>query len=38
MLGAHYPLIDRAGEAGVQALCFQEVFTRPYVCPSRDAR
>ena len=38
MLAAHLPLIDKAGAAGVQILCFQEVFTQPYFCPSQDAR
>ena len=38
MLEAHIPLIDQAGEAGVQVLCFQEVFTQPYFCPSQDAK
>ena len=27
MIEAHLPLIDEAGAAGVQVLCFQEVFT-----------
>jgi len=26
MIEAHIPLIDEAGKAGVQVLCFQEVF------------
>lgn len=38
MLEAHLPLIDQAGSAGVQILCFQEVFTQPYFCPSQDNR
>jgi len=38
MLEAHIPLIDRAGEQGVQVLCFQEVFTQPYFCPSQDIK
>ncbi len=38
MLEAHAPLIDRAGEQGVQVLCFQEVFTQPYFCPSQDPK
>ncbi|MBT5344039.1 MAG: acyltransferase, partial [Acidiferrobacteraceae bacterium] len=38
MLEAHIPFIDQAGAAGVQVLCFQEVFTQPYFCPSQDAR
>ncbi len=38
MLEAHIPLIDEAGGQGVQVLCFQEVFTQPYFCPSQDAK
>jgi beta-ureidopropionase len=38
MLEAHVPLIDKAGQAGVQVLCFQEVFNQPYFCPSQDAK
>lgn len=38
MLEAHIPLIEEAGRQGVQVLCFQEVFTQPYFCPSQDAK
>jgi N-carbamoylputrescine amidase len=38
MIEAHLPLIEAAGKAGVQVLCFQEVFTQPYFCPSQDAK
>ena len=38
MLEAHIPMIDQAGSEGVQILCFQEVFTQPYFCPSQDNR
>jgi beta-ureidopropionase len=38
MVEAHVPLIHKAGEAGVQVLCFQEVFTQPYFCPSQDSK
>ncbi len=38
MIEAHAPLIDQAGQAGVQVLCFQEVFTQPYFCPSQDVK
>ncbi len=38
MIEAHLPLIDEAGKQGVQVLCFQEVFTQPYFCPSQDAK
>ena len=36
MLEAHEPLIEQAAERGVKVLCFQEVFTQPYFCPSQD--
>ena len=36
MLEAHMPLIEEAAEKGVQVLCFQEIFTLPYFCPSQD--
>jgi beta-ureidopropionase len=38
MLKAHLPLIDKAAKKGVQVLCFQEVFTQPYFCPSQDKK
>lgn len=38
MLEAHGPLIEKAGKAGVQILCMQEVFTQPYFCPSQDPK
>ena len=38
MNAAHLPLIDAAGEKGVQVLCLQEVFNQPYFCPSQDAK
>lgn len=38
MIAAHLPLIEEAGRQGVQVLCFQEVFTQPYFCPSQDAK
>lgn len=38
MIEAHIPLIEEAGEKGVQVLCFQEVFTQPYFCPSQDTK
>ncbi|MGI9228502.1 MAG: nitrilase-related carbon-nitrogen hydrolase [Gammaproteobacteria bacterium] len=38
MLAAHAPLIEDAARQGVQVLCFQEVFTQPYFCPSQDAK
>jgi N-carbamoylputrescine amidase len=38
MVQAHVPLIEKAGAAGVQILCFQEVFNQPYFCPSQDSK
>lgn len=38
MLEAHLPMIDDAAAKGVQILCFQEVFTQPYFCPSQDSK
>ncbi|RMB13035.1 nitrilase-related carbon-nitrogen hydrolase [Eilatimonas milleporae] len=38
MVDAHIPLIEQAGADGVQVLCFQEVFTQPYFCPSQDTK
>lgn len=38
MLDAHIALIEKAGEAGVQVLSLQEVFTQPYFCPSEDSK
>jgi N-carbamoylputrescine amidase len=38
MLEAHLPLIAKAAKKGVKVLCFQEVFTQPYFCPSQDAK
>ena len=38
MLDAHIPYIEDAGKQGVQVLCFQEVFTQPYFCPSQDRK
>lgn len=38
MIAAHLPLVEEAGRQGVQVLCFQEVFTQPYFCPSQDAK
>jgi len=37
-LEKHLPIIDQAGEAGVQILCLQEIFNGPYFCPSQDER
>jgi len=38
MIEGHLPLIDKAGEDGVQVLCLQEVFNQPYFCPSQDVK
>src|SRR5690606_28978810 len=38
MIDAHLPYIEEAGRQGVQVLCFQEVFTQPYFCPSQDRK
>jgi len=38
MIAAHIPLIEKAGQQGVQVLCFQEGFTQPYFCPSQDSK
>lgn len=38
MIEAHIPYIEKAGKAGVQMLCFQEIFTGPYFCPSQDKK
>lgn len=38
MIEAHLPYIEDAGKKGVQILCFQEIFTGPYFCPSQDTK
>lgn len=38
MIEKHIPYIEKAGEAGVQILCLQEIFSTPYFCPSQDAK
>jgi len=38
MIEAHLKYIDQAGKAGCQMLCFQEIFTGPYFCPSQDKK
>ena len=35
---AHIPMIEEAGQKGVQMLCLQEIFNGPYFCPSQDQR
>lgn len=38
MIDAHMPYIESAAQQGVKMLCFQEVFTGPYFCPSQDTK
>ncbi|MBI2981395.1 MAG: acyltransferase [Deltaproteobacteria bacterium] len=38
MIEAHLPYVVQAAKAGVQVLCFEEVFTGPYFCPSQDKK
>ena len=35
MEAKHIPLIEKAGEAGVQILGLQEIFNTPYFCPAQ---
>src|SRR3954447_21934615 len=36
MVQKHIPLIEKAGQQGVQILCLQEIFNTPYFCPGQD--
>ncbi len=38
MIKKHIPLIEGAAKKGVQILCFQEIFSTPYFCPSQDIK
>lgn len=38
MIKAHMPFIEKAANEKVQILCFQELFTGPYFCPSQDEK
>lgn len=38
MVEAHLPLIEEAARRGVKIICFQEIFTGPYFCPSQDVK
>lgn len=38
MYQKHLPLIDEAGQKGVQILCLQEIFNTPYFCPGQDSK
>ncbi|OMP78988.1 nitrilase-related carbon-nitrogen hydrolase, partial [[Flexibacter] sp. ATCC 35208] len=37
MFQKHVPLIEAAGEQGVQILCLQEIFNTPYFCPGQNS-
>jgi beta-ureidopropionase len=38
MIEKHIPLIEEAGEKGVQILCLQEIFHGPYFCAEQDTK
>lgn len=38
MIEAHLPYMEQAAKQGVKMLCFQEIFTGPYFCPSQDSK
>jgi len=38
MIAAHIPYIEQAARDGVKIICFQEIFTGPYFCPSQDVK
>jgi N-carbamoylputrescine amidase len=38
MVDKHLPMIEQAGQKGVQILCLQEIFNGPYFCPSQDPK
>src|ERR671912_516460 len=38
MVQKHIPLIEKAGQQGVQILCLQEIFNTPYFCPGQDKK
>ncbi len=38
MLDKHLPMIEEAGQQGVQILCLQEIFNTPYFCPGQDPK
>lgn len=38
MIEAHIPYIEEAARQKVQMLCFEEIFTGPYFCPSQDSK
>ncbi len=38
MIDKHIPWIEKAGKAGVQMLCMQEIFYGPYFCAEQDLK
>jgi N-carbamoylputrescine amidase len=38
MIQKHIPLIEEAGDKGVQILCLQEIFCGPYFCAEQDIK
>jgi N-carbamoylputrescine amidase len=38
MIQKHIPLIEKAGDKGVQILCLQEIFHGPYFCAEQDIK
>ena len=38
MVQKHIPMIEEAGEKGVQILCLQEIFHGPYFCCEQDTK
>ena len=38
MIEKHIPLIEQAGEQGVNILCLQEIFYGPYFCAEQDTK
>src|SRR5210317_1603809 len=38
MIEKHIPLIEKAGQKGVQILCLQEIFYGPYFCAEQDIK
>ncbi len=38
MIDKHMPLIEKAGEEGVQILCLQEIFYGPYFCAEQNTK
>jgi len=38
MIDKHMPLIDQAGQEGVNVLCLQEIFYGPYFCAEQNVK